>query len=267
MSSIDIHERVDSLLNTSTTKQAYSFGKAIRFNNNKKFDFSYHFYNLPSLQSKRYTSLGYGKKGEYDKYMGCGSNQLYAAPSYFDPKKNNSPAYSFGKAKRTRKSKDVSPGPKYLPHLNLDKDIPSYIFGKEGINTTKSLKKNYSFLGPGYYFSEKNHELSTSFTSNLTNSVNLIIGREKRFRKEFKDTTPGPGRYNIPSLINETGIINNSKYISSPARSFIGMKNTRLIKNKDFSPGPGQYHFFSIFEGYSKDKSLKANKKSKLKIN
>ena len=44
MSSIDIHEIVDSLLNTTTTKQAYSFGKANHFNNNKnKFDFSFLF--------------------------------------------------------------------------------------------------------------------------------------------------------------------------------------------------------------------------------
>ena len=266
MPSIDIQERVDSLLNTSTTKQAYSFGKANRFNNNKKLDFSFHFYDLPSLRSKRYTSLGYGKKGDYDKNIGCGSNQLYAAPSYFDPKKSSSPAYSFGKAKRLNKSIDISPGPKYLSHLNLDKGIPSIIFGKEGMNTSKNLKKNYSFIGPGTYFNEKNHELSTSFTSNLANSVNLIIGREKRFRNLFKDITPGPGKYNIPSLINETGIISNSKYISSPARSFLGMKNIRLIRKKDLYPGPGQYNFFSIFEGYSKDKNLKENKIKKIKL-
>ena len=266
MSNIDVHERVDSILNTSTTKQAYSFGKANRFNNNKKIDFSFHFYDIPSTQSKRYTSLGYGKKGEYDKNIGCGSNQLYAAPSYFDPKKNNSPAYSFGREIRTKKIKDLSPGPKYLPPINLVKGIPSTIFGKEGLNASKILRKNYSLLGPGSYFNEKNHELSVSFTSNLPNSVNLIIGREKRFRKLFKDTTPGPGRYNIPSLINETGIINNSKFMSSPARSFIGMKNIRLVKNKDFTPGPGHYNFFSIFEGFSKDKGLIENKKTSLKI-
>ena len=114
-----------------------------------------------------------------------------------------------------------------------------------------------SFIGPGAYFNEKNHEISTSFTSNLANSASLIIGKEKRFRNVFKDFTPGPGRYNIPSLINQSGIISDSKYISSPARSFIGSKNNRFNKRKDFSPGPGQYNFFSIFEGYSSDRSIK----------
>ena len=259
----DISERVYSLLNTSTTKQAYSFGKAIRFNANKKADFNYHFYNVPSFKSRRFTTLGYGKKLDYDKNIGCGSNKLYAAPSYFDPKKHNSPAFSFGLEKRIKKIKDISPGPKYLSHISLDKGIPSIIFSKEGINTTKGLRKNLSFLGPGAYFNEKNHEISKSFTSNLVNSGNLIIGKEKRFKNIFKDITPGPGRYNIPSLLNKSGLIYNSKYISSPARSFVGSKNIRLIKKKDLSPGPGQYNFFSIFEGYSKDKNLSENKKTK----
>ena len=43
------------------------------------------------------------------------------------------------------------------------------------------------------------------------------------------------------------------------------MKNIRLISKKDLSPGPGQYNFFSIFEGYSKDKNLKENKIKKIK--
>ena len=91
----------------------------------------------------------------------------------------------------------------------------------------------------------------------MANSANLIIGKEKRFRNVYKDFTPGPGRYNISNLINESGIFNDSKYISSPARSFIGSKNNRFNKRKDFSPGPGQYNFFSIFEGYSSDRSIK----------
>ena len=99
-------------------------------------DFSFHFYDLPSLPSKRYTSLGYGKKGDYEKNIGCGSNQLYAAPSYFDPKKSSSLAYSFGKAKRLNKSKDITPGPKYLSHLNLDKDI---LPGRPGVKCCQRL--------------------------------------------------------------------------------------------------------------------------------
>ena len=44
------------------------------------------------------------------------------------------------------------------------------------------------------------------------------------------------------------------------------MKNIRLVKKKDLTPGPGQYNFFSIFEGYSKNKNLMQNKKTIQKI-
>ena len=54
----------------------------------------------------------------------------------------------------------------------------------------------------------------------------------------------------------------NSKYVSIPARSFVGKKNDYKYKKVDSSPGPGQYNFFSIFEGYSKNVvKKKKNKK------
>ena len=255
-----LQERINSSLNTSTTKQAYSFGKANRFQlKTKQSDFSFHFYDLPSLLSTRSTSLGYGKKGDYSRNnMGCGSNKLSPPISYFDPKKHNSPSFSFGLEKRLKKNKDFSPGPKYLCRISFDKDVPSYIFGKEGLNNYDSikLKKNFSFLGPGAYFNEKNHELSKSYTSNLINSGNIVIGNEKRFKNLVKNDTPGPGQYNIPGLINEKGFLYNSKYSSIPAKSFLGNKNNisgKNIKRIDFSPGPGSYNFFSIFEGYSRE--------------
>ena len=80
---VSLSQRINSSLNDSSTKQAYSFGKAIRFKPNLKKDSFYKFYNLPEIRSHRGTSLGYGKKAT-SSLVGCGSNQLYAAPSYFD---------------------------------------------------------------------------------------------------------------------------------------------------------------------------------------
>ena len=42
-----MEERLNSLLNNSPTKQAYSFGKAIRFKKYQKKDDSFKFYNIP----------------------------------------------------------------------------------------------------------------------------------------------------------------------------------------------------------------------------
>ena len=61
----------------------------------------------------------------------------------------------------------------------------------------------------------------------------------------------------MPSLINKTGMLYNSKYISIPARSFLCSRNNGYKHKKDTSPGPGEYNFFSIFEGYSREKKNK----------
>ena len=247
------YQRINSSLNDSSTKQAYSFGRAERFKQSKKMDNSYHFYDLPDIRSNRSTTLGYGKKGISSKIIGCGSNQLYAAPNYFDPKQHNAPVYSFGASRPKPSRYENSPGPIYNVTNKLGNG-PGFVFGTSGLKNYKRMQRCSSVPGPGAYYNEENHKIGFNYSSKLINSANVIIGREKRFIKKEKDKTPGPGAYNIPGLINETGIINfNSKYVSIPARSFIGRKNSYKVKKIDSSPGPGQYNYFSIFEGYSQN--------------
>ena len=57
-----LYQRINSSLNDSSTKQAYSFGRAARFKLNEKKDNYYHFYDLPDIRCNRSTTLGYGKK-------------------------------------------------------------------------------------------------------------------------------------------------------------------------------------------------------------
>ena len=248
-----MNERLNSLLNNSSTKQAYSFGRAIRFKNSEKKDNLFHFYDIPEKKSNRGTTLGYGKKCNYSQIIGCGSNQLYAAPSYFDPNKHNAPVYSFGVSRPQGSKQEQSPGPIYNTSKKFGEGIPSYVFGTSGMKKNKSNRSS-SVPGPGAYYNEKNHNLSVNSSSSLINSANIVIGKEKRFRIVGKDKTPGPGEYNIPGLINDTGMINfNSKYVSIPARSFLGKRNEYKLRKQESSPGPGSYNFFSIFEGYSKE--------------
>ena len=249
-----MNERINSLLNNSSTKQAYSFGRALRFKKSDRKDNLYHFYNIPEKKSNRGTTLGYGKKCNYSQIIGCGSNQLYSAPSYFDPKQHNAPVYSFGVSRPQKKRQDQSPGPIYNVTKKFGEGIPSYVFGTSGLRKNRRYDRSSSVPGPGAYYNEKNHNLSVNCTSSLINSASIVIGKEKRFRNGSKDKTPGPGEYNIPGLINDTGIINyNSKYVSIPARSFIGKRNDYKLRKQDSTPGPGSYNFFSIFEGYSKE--------------
>jgi len=255
-----MNERLNSSLNTSLTKQAYSFGKAIRFKKDDKKDNLYHFYNIPEKKSTRGTTLGYGKKCNYSQIIGCGSNKLYAAPSYFDPKQHNAPEYTFGVSRLQKRRYEQSPGPIYNISKNFGEGIPTYVFGKD--SRSKKNNRSSSVPGPGAYYNEKNHGLSVSCSSSLINSASIIIGKEKRFRNGLKDRTPGPGEYNIPSLINNSGMINyNSKYVSIPARSFLSGRHDYKFKKKDSSPGPGEYNSFSIFEGYTKEKISKNKNK------
>ena len=250
--SILFNQRLNSSLNDSSTKQAYSFGRAERFKMNEKKDNYYHFYDLPNTRNNRSTTLGFGKKCSQSTILGCGSNQLYPAPNYFDPKKHNSPVYSFGSSRPKNLRYDRTPGPIYDVSTKLGRG-PGFVFGTSGLRK-KRLSRSSSIPGPGAYYNEENHKIGFNYSSKLINSANVVIGREKRFLKKDKDKTPGPGAYDIPGLINNTGIIKfNSKYISFPARSILGKKNTYRIKNIDSGPGPGQYNFFSIFEGYSQD--------------
>ena len=247
-----MHERLTSLLNNSPTKQAYSFGKEIRFKNTKRKDIYYRFYDIPEKKNMRATMLGYGRKCNFAQNLGCGSNKLYPAPSYFDPKKHNAPVYSFGVSRSTKKKEETSPGPKYNCRKEILVGLPSYIFGKSGLNKNRrKISRCSSLPGPGSYFNTIHHGLSVSYSSNLMNSANIIIGKEKRFLKNRKDITPGPGQYELPSLINKTGILYNSKYISLPARSFLCSRQSGKLKSRDISPGPGEYNSFSIFEGYT----------------
>lgn len=247
---ISIHERVDSLLNDSQSKAAYSFPRAIRFKKETKKDISYSFYNLPEIKNNRSTCLGYGKKCDYDKILGCGSNQLYSYPSSFDPNQHNSPQYTFGVSRATNKRQEHSPGPKYNCSSKLCDGISGYIFGKEG--SKKKMERSSSMPGPGYYYNERNHGLSQSFSSKLINSASIVIGNAKRFPGGSKDLTPGPGEYNVGSLINQSGTLFNSKYLSRPARSILGSRKLAYVNRSQISPGPGSYNSFSIFSAYSK---------------
>ena len=152
-----LYQRINCSLNDSSTKQAYSFGRALRFKPSSKKDNLYHFYSLPDIKNTRSTTLGYGKKCNYNQMVGCGSNQLYAAPSYFDPKYHNAPLYSFGVSRPKGRRQDNSPGPKYNV-TNKIGEGPSFVFGTAVRQTNKKLKRSNSLVpGPGAYYNEIHH--------------------------------------------------------------------------------------------------------------
>ena len=253
-----ILRRINSSLNLSKSKVAYSFSKAKRFQNNKLNDFKFRFYNLPSMRSNRSTSFGYGKKINFEKLSENKCNILYNLPSSFDPKFNNSPKYSFGYKISINKNNSFSPGPKYYTREKIGEDSPSYSLGKK-LNQIINQKNNLP--GPGSYNLEKKN--SRNLHSTIFSNMNIFLNtKEKRFKCN-SNISPGPGDYFIPSLINKNGFIYDSRYKSSTAKSILGKINysSKSIEN---NIGPGQYSFFSEFEGYSnKDYTIRNQNKLK----
>jgi hypothetical protein len=82
-----------SPMNTSTSKQMYSFPKTPRFFHLKSSSCD-KLYNLPEVRSKREASIGYAIKSDFTK----GGNNLpyYNLPTDFDTKHPHSPSFTFG---------------------------------------------------------------------------------------------------------------------------------------------------------------------------
>jgi hypothetical protein len=82
-----------SPLNTSTSKQLYSFPKTQRFFKFKQTTCE-NFYKLPEVRTSRATTLGYGKKFDFTKNDHTGG--FHSNLTDFDKKNPHMPAYSIG---------------------------------------------------------------------------------------------------------------------------------------------------------------------------
>lgn len=87
---------VKSPLNRSKSKHFYSFSKSIRFDDMKSQSSKTFTYELPTVKSRRSTSLGYGKKFDFVIKHINKKAPFYDIPSDFNPKKPANPAFSFG---------------------------------------------------------------------------------------------------------------------------------------------------------------------------
>lgn len=251
-SAILLKARISSSINKSPSKVSYSFSKAERFHE-KRRDNYYAFYNIPDTKSARYCSLGYGDKSDFTKNAKHSCGSLYSLPSIFNPKNPNSPQYSFGTSREDNKiqKRNITPGPKYNLSRRFGSDAPSFTLGEK--RKEHNINRSSNIPGPGAYYNSRNHILGKYSESKFKNAACVSIGGTAKRFKYSVEMLPGPGQYQLPSLINEKGCIYESKYKSIPARSFIGKRNENRIK-KDMSPGPGSYDSFSEFEGYEQKK-------------
>ncbi len=95
----EVLKKVDVNINSSTSKQMYSFGKNRRFRHLKPSSETF-FYNLPTFKSTRYASFGYGTRSDFTRSLRNGKTQVYYdIPSDFNFRVRHSPQYSMGKGR------------------------------------------------------------------------------------------------------------------------------------------------------------------------
>lgn len=240
-------------INTSTSKQMYTFPREERFKNPNKQPIT-EFYNLPSYISKKGTFIGYGNKSDLTKNTGKCQN-IYNVPREFDlSRRGGSPKYTFGQ------SRDICK----VPH-DQTKNFPSPFsyspykpFGSESTKMSmysrRILKdKNLYTPGPGSYGYMNINPNGRYADSGFSNSPRSCFGLDQSQRSGHKNNGyPGPGQYETKTKIGDNGCVFHSVHVSSPGKT-MGIK-LALAGSKVITPGPGAYNNFSDFEGFSKNK-------------
>jgi hypothetical protein len=222
-----------SPLNTSKSKQLYSFNRAPRFTDVRKKQTSEELYDISNWKTNRSTSFGYGTKYDFTKENRDKCQSIYNTSTDFDPKKSSAPAYSMGLG-RTYFDKVY-----YESNKMIDKSIPgpgiynyqkpfgsgSSKFSMSFRYPDKSMEGNLKNPGPGQYKNMSINPKGKYVLSQYGNTpgVNFTDNKEKRFDYSNRHHNyPGPGQYDLKWLITGKGFNYISKYPSVPCPTIIG---------------------------------------------
>lgn len=190
-----------SPLNTSPSKQLFSFPKGKRFiipNSKQNQNVAY---NLPTTKSRRSASFGYGKRYNFARNNGSPSPTSYNSNTQF--KKNPSAkAFSFGIAREAYSK--------------------VYLKGHKGPEMARDIP------GPGSYNNELWNSVGKTGKSYTlrprTGNVGIRAGSKG---------IPGPGSYEFKNSINPRGSQFISKFKSSGATTFNPPSSKRFKKMGD----------------------------------
>ena len=252
------------IINTSTSKEMFSFPTTKRFNKSIRDDSPF-FYNLPNTLSKRGTSFGYGSKvvfSDSNQYPGPGTYKIY-------PQINPKGSYALSELPNTQQSKfsreirfknqtivNDTPAPNAYNPESMIKGNGIIYNSRYHTNLGKSIGQRLEKLGekivtpgPGSYKYMNINKDGKYPSSNFSNSQQNKFGKELRFKQVQENGNPSPNAYDPEKIIRTNGLIYNSRYSSTLGKS-MGLK----LKNASISitPGPGAYEFFSEFEGFYK---------------
>jgi len=262
----EVLTKVDVIINSSTSKQMYTFGKANRFDyrnrGNKNFG-----YNLPDLTSKRSAGIGYGIKTDFTRVNRDKNDNIYNLGSDFDqnnryghsPKYTMRPGRDLCKLSNNKSDTSSTPGPSsYNPYKPFGSYGPSYSMSFRYGNERNEAKFS---PGPGAYKYESINPEGKYSNGRLCNAPTNKFSSNERFKYKI-DRSPGPGSYNNMALIGKDIIDSRYKTNVGKTMSFrYGGKNG--LSSSMQTPGPGSYDFFSDFEGFNKKSFVFGKKKKK----
>lgn len=266
-----------SPLNTSPSKQLFSFAKSKRFIDPSSKINQNVAYDLPSTKSRRSASFGYGKRYNFGRNNGSPPPTSYNSHSQFK-KTPNTKAYSFGIA-REAYSKVYLKGHK---GPEMSRDIPGPgSYNSEMWNSVGKTGKSYTLRprtgnvgirvgskgipGPGSYeFKNSISSKGTQFLSKFKSSGATTFNppTSKRFKDINKKGQPGPAEYQAKFTISNTGGQFLSKIPTPAGRTFyhFNRDTLKIPTSARNTPGPGYYRLPSDFGYYESRKSKKGGK-------
>ena len=175
----------------------YSFPKSIRMDNKLNKKLCDNIYNIPEQKSTRFTTLGYGKRGnassELSKYP---SPQEYEYESLFDYNIKHKKGITILGKPSDPMLKENFPGAGSYKVKNLDKlgNIPIVLKFRHGFYYDDEMKKKKATVSMQKYSPKFNYV-----------KINRYKGAGIGFGKRgsaSKEETPGPANYDVPRIFD-----------------------------------------------------------------
>ncbi|CAD8180727.1 unnamed protein product [Paramecium octaurelia] len=244
----------DSSLNTSLSKQKYSFPKAKREPIHNKSATNELSYKLPQNLGNRMAGIGYGFKHDFSKdAKPVPAPNLYEIQSFvennIDKKKGPTFAYSRDQMKAHGiwgSLNQLSPGPGRYAQTN------SLVDNKFTFGLKSGSLKQFNTPGPGTYEAiQITNQKGNQYISKFRSSGAAIIGKDQdRFKTlQTQNSFPEPASYDISNTgITGTGFCPKNGFKSTVQNSFPKATRKGPFDLGAQSPGPGSYKVYSEFE-------------------
>ncbi|CAG9328293.1 unnamed protein product [Blepharisma stoltei] len=257
-------------LNSSKSKQQYSFGKSQRFAEPFKPPCKQSCYDLPLTLKTRSTMFGFGDRSDFTKQKAESPPPWhYEAPSSL-----KKVSFSFGTARElcnkqvfeSHKRPDPSnPGPGSYSYRqkSVGDDGPRWSL-RSRTNSLGELKEQKNLPGPGNYAPKWNmNKTGQYFLSSWGSTKVRTFGSSSSDR--FANTNgiysnvPGPGTYKPIEGISKNGDYFFSRFHSSSTRTFGKSERSSQPSSPGEVPGPGAYQLPSEFGIYDEKIELVSN--------